>query len=73
MFFRRGNKPPSGEEELSYEENFCHTYACAIQECLRRKNYDEGKCRKQIERWKQCLREAKAEKSRKHESALHGD
>lgn len=44
---------------LSYEENVCHTYACAIQECLRRKNYDEKKCRKEIERWRQCVVEAK--------------
>lgn len=46
---------PMNEETLSYEENVCHPYACAIQSCLKRKNYDEKKCREEIEKWKECL------------------
>lgn len=49
---------------LSYEENICHTYACAIQQCLKRKQYDEKKCRKEIERWKKCLAETKPDDPR---------
>lgn len=47
------------EESLSPEENYCHTYACAIQECLQRRGYDEKKCRKEIQRWKLCLKTAR--------------
>lgn len=47
------------EEQLSYEENVCKPYACAIQECLRRRDYMESKCMKEIDRWKQCLKEVK--------------
>lgn len=49
------------EDQLSYEENVCHRYACAIQECLRRKSYDERKCRNEIEKWKACLKKVQEE------------
>lgn len=50
-------KSKEKRQHLSYEENVCHTYACAIQQCLKRNNYDEKKCKKTIERWRQCLKE----------------
>lgn len=46
-------------EHLSYEENVCHTYACAIQVCLKVNNYNEKKCKKAIESWKACLKEVR--------------
>lgn len=49
-------RPERKREHLSYEENVCHTYACAIQQCLKRNNYDEKKCKKAIDQWRQCLK-----------------
>lgn len=62
-------RPPSDRtEHLSYEENVCHAYACAIQDCLRRRNYNEKKCRKEIARWKQCLDETRTSATRGSDS-----
>lgn len=47
--------PKKKREYLSYEENVCHPYACAIQTCLKRNNYNENKCKKVIQEWRQCL------------------
>lgn len=50
------------KENLSYEENVCHSYACAIQSCLKRMNYDEKKCGEEIEKWKECLERVRRDK-----------
>lgn len=52
-------KPQPKRPHLSYEENVCHSYACAIQTCLKRHNYNEKKCEKAIEDWRRCLETAK--------------
>lgn len=60
-------KKSSGEELRRPNEKACQTYACAIQECLKRRDYDEKKCRKEIERWRACLEQVQ-EESMKHDS-----
>lgn len=47
--------PGRKREHLSYEENICHPYACAIQKCLKRNNYNEKRCKEVIQQWRECL------------------
>jgi hypothetical protein len=42
-------------------ERKCRPYACAIQTCLKFKNFQQAKCTAEIERWERCVREVKAE------------
>ncbi|KAF1356848.1 hypothetical protein BDV97DRAFT_374475 [Delphinella strobiligena] len=32
----------------------CHPRACAIQDCIQKNNFDEGKCQKQIDALYEC-------------------
>ncbi|KZF26322.1 DUF1903-domain-containing protein [Xylona heveae TC161] len=36
------------------EENACHPQACAIQDCLSKSNYNEDKCKRQIDALYEC-------------------
>ncbi len=50
--------------EIGAKKRECKTLACAIQTCLRRKDYDEKKCKAEIESWQRCFDElSKLEKN----------
>lgn len=43
--------------EIGTKKRECKTLACAIQACLKRKNFDENKCRSEIANWQRCFEE----------------
>lgn len=47
-----GNERPSALEDTRQE---CKTLACAIQTCLKRRDFDEKRCKKVIAKWKECF------------------
>ncbi|AOW05911.1 Cx9C motif-containing protein 4, mitochondrial [Yarrowia lipolytica] len=42
------------EEEIDYNSQPCHAYACRIQDCLQRSGYNESKCTKLIDELYEC-------------------
>mmetsp|Transcript_15909 Transcript_15909/g.31937 ORF Transcript_15909/g.31937 Transcript_15909/m.31937 type:complete len:117 (-) Transcript_15909:588-938(-) len=55
---------PTSAETDSEQDRFVHTacqkHACAIQGCLRRRNFRESACRAELDAFQQCLVQAKA-------------
>lgn len=41
-------------QTLGEAKRECKSLACAIQTCLKRKSFDEKRCVKEIEAWRQC-------------------
>lgn len=41
-------------QTLAETKRECKSLACAIQTCLKRKSFDERRCVKEIEAWRQC-------------------
>jgi len=54
-------KIPLSEKEKEKEfTNFnCQELACNIQDCLKKYNYDEQKCAKEVKEYNKCIAEAK--------------
>ncbi|KAF7860766.1 hypothetical protein EAF04_008284 [Stromatinia cepivora] len=45
--------PPKNDITISTEQP-CHSKACAIQDCLAKNNYNEEKCRSQVDALYDC-------------------
>lgn len=51
-------QPAVDEVGLSIAQRKCKPLACAIQACLKRKQYNEKRCAFEIDSWRRCVEAA---------------
>ena len=50
---------PSENRSLENLKRKCKMLSCAIQTCLKKKNYEEKNCKSEIEAWRRCVKQLK--------------